>query len=915
MLDVIKSVDNLVQLNQQIGSKGEDAAILSNIAAKLYNTPNPSDQIVNWFNKLIVDYNRLNQQEKTKYNGCLFSTFHYFLPFIAAYEKLYVMIQMCCLVDDEDEELHAIHFNQSVCDATLYSEQIHFKEITLDENDDDNYLIYLLGYFNFRVLRHEDAIKYFEVYVKRTRDKIKKEGASKEEDVRNYIRSAIYLAKSHEFCDVEKDNIPKALEVLLGQNESQLLKHVKENHNSIIRFLHNNYMAKSIIKGKRKSVLDVFKMIQNNDDDPLSNHASFLPESDKCFNELVHVVAHCLSEYASLNIQDREKSNEIKEYSLLQLISRFFIDWLVIQDNAYVTCQATIRAENNSCPEAISILLKRLKELKPDIQLSDEEKRDKAELQFYLFYFSEQELLISNNKEQLIDVIEENGKSFNDYAESEQDIDAQFHYLVIRFSYLLKKYTRCLLLENNNNIDYSELDDVYFKINKALNSPLTHVFHGLKKESSRLLKAYELFREYRYLYCQDFDIKNIREFCFLYGIDETNNFKDLQNKMRALKASDSDWEAIVKEIIDNIEKKKRILILAPVKQAPSCSEDYLPIEQLPLIKSNDLFMTEEEYASCGNSFYSGISDTSFYYSSLNSPQAHLHSIDINKVKWAIFYDMNYASILSYYYADQETILLDNNRFMLSVKIDDNPRAQIQDLFQKMSKKLTTATGKPVGPLNCNQHDQIHSSNERGYVKACSTRLIRGKDVIFNPLLLELFSLIEFEFYTESPKMLRIQDDDKIVINTRASSQSAHPIYKIFCLESDALLKNGPCTFCTMDYSSDEEHIDYYYPFPSDSFTIVADSVGTPPESACQCKYNDSIIDIHKLLESIQKFGKMVNERFGSNGAICKECEKVEEFVENYCCCGKCNFNLDFKKCRIVMNFLRENKIDFPTLDS
>ena len=73
----------------------------------LCNIPNASQIVTNWINGLIDEYNNkhFEPREKSLYNLCLYKAFDYFLPFLATYEKLETLINMCSLVDDEDEEI------------------------------------------------------------------------------------------------------------------------------------------------------------------------------------------------------------------------------------------------------------------------------------------------------------------------------------------------------------------------------------------------------------------------------------------------------------------------------------------------------------------------------------------------------------------------------------------------------------------------------------------------------------------------------------------------------------------------------------------------------------------------------------------------------------------------------------------
>ena len=658
---------------------------------------------------------------------------------------------------------------------------------------------------------------------------------SNDESISLYVRSLIYLVESYEY----KSDLDNALKQLFGSNGIQLKEALrnKDTRINISRYILENYS--NISKGKQsiKYIIEIFKYLCDSQGDlPASYKVFQLKEVNESLKSFVHVTAHCLSEYAALCMdkvatKQGKFTNEIRIYSLLQQISRFLMDWLVAQDDSYVTCQATIRAENDACPEAINILIKRLEELEETTNqnLSVEKKMEKAELQFYIFYFAEQELNINNNKNNLLDIFERYGSEFYEFVKGSGDTNALFHYLVIQFKYLLKKSAQDIL-QLNNYPDYTELDKIYHQIYKCRKGSLPHVFRELIEESDRLVNAYLLLREYRYLFKKNPDFCSMQEF---YNRLELKRNSILINDIDTKKeistngdVDDEDYDIedtnIIKTLIDEIETRKRILILAPVKAAPSCSVDYLPISQLTRLvacknESNDF-----------ESIHSEFQQVAAEHSRKNGMDKILQCNDIECVKWMIYYDSSINALFIYY----NELIYEMRGEMLRANLNENEKNHLDELFKSMKKSFFQ---KHKFQVDCNQDEHIRIYESGG---VCTTWLIKGSDIVWNDKLLEILIFSEFDFFSFSDSA-KIDKDDYIMFS--ADGRSADK-YKIVCFrELPETKQTGICNYCMcIDAKEQQSNKDNLNRTHQQTTEIN------------KCIYNGKPVDLYELKSNIVK---------------------------------------------------------------
>lgn len=919
MVNIFGDIKTLDCLKNIFADKEDSEALtlerkLEGYVKKLCNIPNSSQKVTEWINVLIDEYNRryndLDIYERSSFNQCLYRAFDYFLPFLSTYEKMGALINMCSLADDEDEanrEFHQNFFEISVCNATQYAKEIRFLEIANNEIENGNNFLFLLGFFNFRIQNYETAITYLEPCVTYRLNKI-----NNDESVRLYIKSVIYLAESFEY----NKNLDSALQELIGLDGIRLKEQLKskEIRYTISQYLFTNYS--NISKGEEsiqyiKKVYEYLWGTQN--PYPASYKVFQLEGINDILKSFVHVTAHCLSEYAAeymLKVAKKERniSNDIRIYSLLQQISRFLMDWLVEQDDSYITCQATIRAENDACPEAIDILLKRLKRFHAikDDELSEIQRMEKAELQFYIFYFAEQELSINNNREHLIFIFEQYGAEFVEFARKAKDTNALFHYLVIRFKYLLKKSAQDIL-QRNIASDYTELDAVYYQIIECRKKPLPHVFQELFQESDRLIEAYLLLREYRYLFREIPDRCNLEEFYnrlklrrYGFATDVNERIIDATNSSDVDNTDDEELEVedessnVIKNLIDEIERRKRILILAPVKAAPSCSSDYVPVKQLYKLA------TRRRGTDTFKSVHFSFQQVSAEHGKKKGMDKFLHCENRELIKWMLYYD-DAISALFLYYSEQ------CNEFkteMFRANLNKNEKKHLDSLFASLRKDLSLKRKR----VDCdqNEHKRIY-----GCGGACTTWLIKGRDVVNNEKLLEMLVFSEFDFYSHTCEN-KISDDDYIMF---CVDEQYVKKYKIVCFSKlPDKSERGICDFCqcvdeedtkSSEFSEQGVQINAFC-----NYNGVPDDLNKLEENMF-CNYNGVPVDLNKLEENISsKLSEFQINGYSKTSAAYK-CTK--ELHDKVCECrdsGICKKKDGLEKCELL-DSCKENEIDIP----
>jgi hypothetical protein len=599
----LKDISGLPDLENAYKNKeiGSDISLPPAYMSSLHNNANAAKEVCEWVNRIISEYNALIEEGTAKkYNIYIFHAFKEIMPFLTTYGQMIVYANLCALCDDDvnkdaaatiNEDLrsslqifHDDYFLKSLKEANkkLLSGEEANKELLFEYPCSNSEALFNLGYLNFRAQNLDEANVYLTKCVEELEKDIDENAPDKKAEL--YTNSVIFLSNCYEY----KGYCNKAIEQLLGTAIDSIASKIEEKKDKIFSDIQSKYIN-GLDNIAFKDIVEIIRIFSDETSKPFKVLERFIKieknEVKKTRNAFIHVLAHCLSEYAAQIMKNEEKTKE-ERYPIcysLQSIARFLIDWITHADDSYITCQATVRAENEACQEALDILRKKNKKGFSSSHISEEEKKRKqAELDFYIFYFAEQEFRFSYNPESadsngLLEEFNKHGNAFKNWAEkagidkdnnATYDFDALLHYWVIQFKFLLKKGAS-LVLRRDANVDFKEVDEAYTILLK-IKSRTQHAFQSLIIECERLEALYLAFRQFRYLNDSNTNNENCHE--LNHSIDAGKSLKKISSEQGVSKK--------LTKLYHEIDRHDKILILAPVYWAPSCSFSIKNIDEL-----------------------------------------------------------------------------------------------------------------------------------------------------------------------------------------------------------------------------------------------------------------------------------------------------------------------------------------------
>lgn len=720
---------------EELADYGERGNELDLVIAPFFAQENSARNVAAMLNKLIREYNsRLSDSPKVsdspellKYKKYLYKLLGLCLPFMDTCSRMYAFVDRCILADDiEDKAFYDQYFRSSIEESNAYIESVclaHDKKKTPA-------ICFTMGIMNFKTQDYERAIKF----LTDCRSSMEQKGIDNDSEIAQMAKCMIYLASSYEY----KDMLSEALEQLLGVSKEKLHENLAAGCEAVTEKIMDLYRK---IPDKRIEFADIREtcmMVGERDYDMF--RVFNLPGNayQEIVLSFVHVLAHCLSEFVSKLILGNEA--EYPYCSLLQLLSRFLMDCLVSFDDSYVTCQATIRAENDACPEAIDLLLNQY-ESKFGLSASgNENEKEKAELEFYIFYFAEQELRFNYEDKPLLKIFQKFGNDFYKYAmmavSGTPDFDSLFHYWVIQCKFLLKKYAK-EALKSGSSVDYSELDNAILQLTKCKEKISKHVFKALISECDRLEKLYYFFCQFRYVNQKKNGRVNIQEFQILL---EQGNY-DLNDG----------YEANMGKLYHEIEKRNKILILAPVYESPSCSFSVKNVDELIEIQQEVDSEIKGEIQKVKNAFKKiGVAHSAPFISKKKFKSKKLDSD--NRVKWAVYYKGKSAFL---YYRNFRKIDGEYSKELFPLILTDQERLELNRLLKDLNAKWAGDN------IECGE---LHTGRNHGGSLGCNTKLMqynsddkRGASAV----LLNLLIFLEMDLIS-SNKDCRLEENDVII---------------------------------------------------------------------------------------------------------------------------------------------------------
>lgn len=740
-------------INDLKNISGESVEIPSKIKDELLKIDNNNEEvskkIIDWVNNICKDYNKTanNKNRSHETDTLLFNVIEACLNFVPLYVKPYLLTNLCILADDEQNiELFKNRFipclekTIELVDAFFYYKDKNGVQI-IDDKIYSN-----LGFLCFKTHKYDMAHKFLSKSVNLLNKKVKPNCES-EEIIYQYGASSIYLAScieymvsiksfSNEYASASyndrKNELFEAIKQLIGRDEKSFKSCIVKKKNTLkelSRISSSSYSFTSLknlileLSGRNCLTVKIFDYLESETLKELQN-------------EYIHILAHCISEYAALI---REIQSEDYPYcSLLQLISRFLLDWLVAHNNTkYVTCQATVRAENDATPEAINILLNQINSLDKDDTDSI------AELEFYIFYLSEQELRWAYENNELQEVFCEYREAFYNYAQkkaNDGDYDALFHHHVIYFRYLLKQCIHKMVSKTDRNKSDKMIGNIYDDLIEISQKTSSNVLYPIRKEFFRLDKLYGFYKI----------IKNVNSNKKDISASLSKEFEMLIHYYKEELGSSTDPNEVIKQIYKEITAPRNILLLAPIRNAPSCSFSIENIDELILF---DATINEEKNLD----FTESINSTIYELDNSSIEQTVKLSINENyrdSFKWAIYFSKDELFL---YYND----FLPNRDYKMFPVVLNNQETKIcKELFSRLGEKHKGGTlcKKRIGPC-------VNSTFDVCYANSYD---FKNKSIYSQ--LMDILVFIEFDFQKYSMRdhtfLSRINDSDTVIVTIR-----------------------------------------------------------------------------------------------------------------------------------------------------
>lgn len=361
------------------------------------------------------------------------------------YEEIVMLINIC-IAEDRENNLEVLYENYS-----------KLKEMLDDHGDyaikDYDMILYCMGVFSFKFHDYKVAIEYFRKCGEQILNKFPDPYSSMQSDI--YVKTKILMSYSLEYEGYLGEGPKKAIDNILDEPlvitekiEKQIINEIKKKPEEIVSSFFNWYPSKTY---------------------------SSAGESMK--KEILHVLAHCFSEYANNLKTDENNSINYKKIYLWEKIAEIFIDALGAE---MVTCKAIISSEHGQYWSALDNMKKQYS------SLSEAEKEKKAELAFYIYYFSNQIGMDQNNE------IEKYKKYFLDFAEQENG-DTKVYAWIVQFR---EKLVEALKSKGGKRVQALLELESFIKKGKEQNTNQSYLHPQILREKSRLLLAYQILRSY-----------------------------------------------------------------------------------------------------------------------------------------------------------------------------------------------------------------------------------------------------------------------------------------------------------------------------------------------------------------------------------------------------------------------------------
>lgn len=389
---------------------------------------------------------------------------------LSDYEEIVMLINIC-ITEDRKNNLEVLY--------DIYSKVKKMLDAHGDYGIEDyDLILYCMGVFSFKFHDYKAAIEYFSKCEEQILNKFSDPYQS---DI--YVKVKILMSYSVEYEGYLKEGPERAINIILDKP----LAMTKELEQQIIRVIKDN---------PDKLVLNFFKWYP-------SRVYSSANESMK--KEILHVLAHCFSEHAKYLKSNANGCINYKTIYLWEKIAESFIDALGAE---MITCKAIITSEHGKYWSALDNMKKQY------LALNENEREKKAELAFYIYYFSNQIGLDQKTE------VKKCKQYFLDFAEQEKG-DTKVYAWIVLFR---EKLAEALKKKGDIRVQaLLEMED-FIKEEENHNLNQSYLHPQILREKNRLLLAYQILRSYLALN-ENNSISNIDnslfEKCILFSKQDT----------------------------------------------------------------------------------------------------------------------------------------------------------------------------------------------------------------------------------------------------------------------------------------------------------------------------------------------------------------------------------------------------------
>lgn len=401
---------------------------------------------------------------------------------LSDYEEIVMLINVC-IAEDRENNLEELYENYS----KLKSMIDNHGDYAMEEYD---MILYCMGVFSFKFHDYKAAIDYFRKCGEEILHNFSDPYISKKSDI--YIKSKILMSYSLEYDGYLNEGPKKAIDNILDSS----LVTTEEQEEQII---------KEINKKPKEIISDFFKKYPSK----IYSNANELMKK-----EILHMLAHCFSEYANNLKMETYSSVKYKKIYLWEKIAESFIDEIGPE---MATCKAIILSEHGQYWSALENMKQQY------LSLCEEEKKKKAELAFYIYYFSNQ-----IGMDQSVE-IENYKKYFLDFAE-EEDGDTKVYAWIVQFR---EKLAKALKVKGRQGVHALLELEKYIKQEKEQTVNQSYLHPQILREKNRLLLAYQILRSYLILNESESDNKvdnSLFEKCVLFSKQNDTDRLVTENK-------------------------------------------------------------------------------------------------------------------------------------------------------------------------------------------------------------------------------------------------------------------------------------------------------------------------------------------------------------------------------------------------